>query len=68
MQVWYEREASVEPLTFVQRAGELVFVPGYWAHLTMGLGDTLGFSRVMKSSKVAGAAERSGGCWRSAVT
>lgn len=38
------RGSPVAPIEFIQRAGELVFVPAQWAHAVLNLGDVVGVS------------------------
>merc|ERR1719201_480491 len=57
----HDAEAIEQPaFTFFQRTGELLYVPAYWPHATMALGDTISFSRVMQASTVSFEVENKG--------
>jgi len=57
----HDEEKFEQPaFTFFQRTGELLYVPAYWPHGTMALGDTISFSRVMQQSTVGFEVEQKG--------
>lgn len=37
------------PIEFIQESGDIVFLPSWWAHGTVSVGDTLGFFKVMNN-------------------